>query len=312
MLSMRRFVRGVDEPIWVKVLNAAHKESEDWRAITVEEMLLDEKRPNFDFDGRFIAELEGRPAGIMHANVDKLGRDGKGFIRFGVIPEFRGRGVEQQLVETALRELKVRGMTTAQAWTESEKRDHIQLFEGLGFERVRVFSMMEMDLANVSQNIGENEQVAIRPLQTNLEEDIKLFDWLLNQSFKEHFNYRPHTLEETRHGLLSNPYCEEREFFFAVLNGESVGYVGVGIDEKYNLEKSVKAGEIRVIGVLKTHRRTGIGTRLMLHSLENLKAKGMTTVLLGVDDYNPTKALALYEKVGFRAKKKDFIFEREL
>ncbi len=312
MLDVRRFAKGVDEPIWVEVLNAAYKEYEDWRAITVEEMLLDQKRPNFDFEGRFIAELDGRPAGIVHANVDKLAKDGKGFIRFGVIPEFRGRGFDQQLVETALRELKARGMTTAQAWTEAEKRDHIQLFEGLGFERVRVFSMMEIDLANVSQNIGENEQVTIRPLQRDLEEDIELFNWLLNQSFKEHFNYRPHTLEETRHHLLNNPYYKEREFFFAVLNDESVGYVGVGIDEKYNLEKGVKAGEIRVIGVLETHRGTGIGTRLMLHSLENLKAKGMTTALLGVDDYNPTKALALYEKVGFSAKKKDFIFERKL
>ena len=312
MPNMRRFMKGVDEPVWVEVLNAAYKEYEDWRAITVDEMLLDEKRPNFDFEGRFIAELDGRPAGIVHANVDKLREDAKGFIRFGVIPEFRGRGAEQQLIETALRELKARGMITASVWIEGERRDHIQLFEGLGFERVRVFSMLEMDLANVSQNIGENGQVAIRPLQKDLEEDMKLFTWLLNESFKEHFNYRPHTLEETRHHLLNNPYVKEREFFFAELDGESVGYVGVGIDEKYNLEKGVKAGEIRVIGVLKTHRRTGIGTRLMLHSLENLKAKGMTKAVLGVDDQNPTEAIKLYEKVGFGAKKKDFIFERAL
>jgi len=310
---MRRFVKGVDEPIWVEVLNASRKEREEWRAITAEEMLLQEKGdPSFDWEGRFIAELDGSPVGVVHANVDKLRKDGKGFIRFGVIPDFRGRGVEQQLIETALRELKARGMTMAQARVDSRERDYIELLEGLEFKHVRVGSMMEMDLANVSQNIGENKQVAIRPFQKEQEEDIKLLTWLVNETFKEHFNFRPDTVEEIRHFFFSDLYFKEKEIFFAVLDGESVGYIGAGIDEKYNLEKKVKAGEIWTIGVLKTYRRTGIGARLMLHGLENLKAMGMTKAMLGVDDYNPTKAITLYEKVGFTAKKKDFTFERKL
>jgi len=313
MLNIRRFVQGVDEPIWVEVLNASRKEREDWRAITAEEKLLQEKGdPSFDLEGRFIAELDGRPVGVVHADVDKLREERRGFIRFDVIPESRGRGIERQLIETALRELKVRGMAMAQARADSRERDYIELLETLEFKHVRVGSMMEMDLANVSQNIGENKQVAIRPLQKEQEEDIKLLTWLWNETFKEHFNFRPDTVEEVRHFLFSDLYFTEQEIFFAVLDGESVGYVGAGIDEKYNLEKNLKSGDIFTIGVLKRYRRTGIGARLMLHGLENLKAKGMTTALLGVDDYNPTKAIRLYEKVGFRAKKKDFTFERKL
>ena len=313
MLNIRRFVTDVDEPVWVEVLNTAYKERVDWRAVTVEEMLLQEKgNPSFDPEGRFIAEFDGRPVAVVHANVDKLREERKGFIRFGVIPEFRGHGVEQQLIETALKQLKLRGMTTAQVWVDSQKKDQIRIFEELDFKPVRVFSMMEMDLADISQDIGESKQVTIRSLQKSLDEDIEVFHWLDNESFKEHFNYRPNTLEETRYHILSNPYLREQEVFFAVLNDECVGYIGVVIDDKYNLEKKVKAGDIFTIGVLKTHRRAGIGARLMLHGLEILKAKGMTKAMLGVDDYNPTKALALYEKVGFRAKKKDFAFERDL
>ena len=312
MLNMRRFVKDVDEPVWVEVLNAAHKKREDRRTITVEELLLEQKRPSFDFEGRFIAEVDGKPVGIVHANVDKFREDRKGFIHLGVTPEFHGSEIEQQLMETALKELKARGMTTAQTQADSGETKRIQLLERLSFKRVRVFSRMEIDLANGSQNIGENKQVVIRPLQKELEEDLELLSWLDSESFKEHFNYRPDTLEEIRHFLFSDPYLKEQEIFFALLNGESVGYIGAGIDKKYNLEKKVKAGEIFVIGVLKRYRRTGIGARLMLHGLETLKTKGMTKAILGVDDYNPTKAMALYEKVGFRAKKKDFIFEREL
>ena len=312
MLNMRRFVKGVDEPVWVEVLNAAYKGREDWRAITVEELLLEERWPNWDFEGRFIAELDGKPAAVVHANVDKLRGDRNGFVRLHVTPEFRGGEIEQQLMETALRELKARGMTMAQTGADADEKDRIQLLEGLGFKHVRVGSMMEMDLANVAQNIGENKQVAPRPLQTEREEDVKLLNRLMNETFKEHFNFRPETLEETCQFLFSNPYLKEQEVFFAVLDGESVGYIGVGIDEKYNLEKKVKAGEIFTIGVLKEYRRAGIGARLMLHGLETLKAKGMTKAILGVDDYNPTKAIRLYEKVGFRAKKKYSTFEREL
>ena len=314
MLNIRRFVKGVDEPLWVDVLNAARKDREDWRAITVEEMLRQEKEdPKFDPEGRFIAESDGKPVGAVHAKVDKLREEKKGFIPFEVIPGSRGIGIEHQLVETGLRELKARGMATAQASIDSRELDYVGLLEGLDFKQVRVISMMEMDLADVAQNIGENKQVEIRPLQKYREEDIKLLTWLSNETFKEHFDSRPDTIEEVRHFLFSDLYYNKaKEIFFAELDGESVGYIGAGIDEKYNLEKNVQRGDIFTIGVLKKCRRRGVGARLMLHALETFRAKGMTKATLCVDDYNLTKAIRLYEKVGFKVKKKDLIFEREL
>jgi mycothiol synthase len=314
MLNIRRFVKGVDESAWVEILNATRKDREDLRAITVEEMLRQEKEnPNFDPEGRFIAELDRRPVGAVHANVEKLREEKKGFIRFYVIPESRGKGIEHQLVETALRELKTRGMATAQVFADYRERDRIRALEELEFKRVREFSMMEMDLADVSQNIGESKQVVIRPLQKDKDEDTKLLTWLLNETFKEHFNFRPDTVEEIRYFLFSDLYYNKvKEIFFAELDGESVGYIGAGIDEKYNLEKNVQRGDIFTIGVLKRYRRRGIGARLMLHALETFRAKGMTKATLGVDDYNPTKAMKLYEKVGFKVKRKDLEFEREL
>lgn len=310
-MNIRRFVHGADEPIWVDVLNKHYADREDWRAITVEEFLLEAKAPDFDFEGRFVGESDGRPVGVVHANVDKLRTDMKGSIRLCVIPEFRS-SVNQQLLDTALRELKARGMVAAQAWADSDQADRIQLLEGSGFRSVRVFSTMEADLDKTPQDVGENRQVHIRPLRKDVDEDVVLFNRLDNESFREHFNYRPDTVEETRHHLLNNPYFREQEVFFALLGGESVGYVGVGIDDKYNLEKKVKAGEIFTIGVLKPFRRTGIGARLLLHAFEILRAKGMNKAILGVDDANPTEAIMLYERVGFSAKRKHLTFEREL
>jgi ribosomal protein S18 acetylase RimI-like enzyme len=50
----------------------------------------------------------------------------------------------------------------------------------------------------------------------------------------------------------------------------------------------------------------------MLQGLQTLKDRGMTTVMLGVDNFNVTKAMELYEKVGFKVKKKDLTYEKDL
>ena len=312
MISIRRFVKGADEPLWVEVLNAARKEREDWRAITEEELIADEKGPSFDFEGRFIGELNGKAVGIVHAKVDKPSEEQKGFIHLDVVAEFRGCGIETSLMETAIKELEARGMANAQTWADFGEKERIELLEGLHFRHIRVFSVMEMELAELSQNVGENKQVAVRPLRKELEDDIKLFNWLGNETYEEDLDYSPRTLEETRHFLFLDPYLQEKEVFFAVLDGESVGCVGVGIDEKYNLERKVQTGEVFTIGVLKAHRRKGIGARLMLHGLERLRARGMTKAILGVEDENPTQAIRLYGKLGFSVKKRESILEREV
>ena len=314
MLNIRSFVKGADEPVWVRVLNEAWKEYEVWwRAITVEEMREQEKRPYFDLEGRFIAELEGKPVGIIHAHVDKLRKEKKGFVHiFCVVPEFRGHGVEERLLELAMNELKRRGMNLVQAWTDYSRNERIKILEKAGFKLVDVESDMEIDLTNIPSNIGENTQVTIRSLRRDDDEDIKVLNRLANKCFEEHFDYRPRTIEETRDSLLNDQYLKKQECYFAMLNRKNVGFVRVGIDEKYNLEKNVKSGRVRSLGVLKPYRKKGIGTRLTLHGLEILRDKDMTKAILDVDDFNQTKAMKLYEKVGFEVAKKYLKYEKRL
>ena len=313
MLNIRQFVKGADEPVWVEVLNAAYREYESWwRGITVEEMREREKRSDFNFEGRFIAELDGKPVGVVHAHVDRSSEEKKSFIHtFCVIPEFRGRGVEEKLAEIAINELEKRGMNVIQAWTGSKRDGRILLLEKLGFRLVSKTFDMEVDLTNIPSNIGENTEVTIRLLRKNVEEDIKTLNWLWNECFREHPHYRPRTVEETRHRWLNDPHFKEQEFFFAVLDQKSVGFIGVAIDEKYNIEKNVKGGFILTIGVLKPCRRKGIGTKLMLQGLKTLKAKGITKAMLDTEDFNP-KAIKLYEKVGFEVVQEYLTYEKRL
>lgn len=312
MLKIRKFVQGRDETVWVSVANKAFKEFDEFHSnTTVEDMMADEKAPTFDATGLFIAELDGEPVGIVNAYVDKIRAEKKGFINvLGVVPEHRRKGIGRALVEKALESFRERGMEQVESGSEADKLAAIRLLENMGFKNVRVFSQMKKDLRNIPSGVGENSEVQLRKLQKSSSEDVKLLTWLGNESFSEYYNFRPGTVEETRYSLEQHPVWKVQEWVFADLENSPVGYIGLGINPKYNKEKNTKAGWIIDIGVLKPNRRRGIGTRLMIEGMKLLKAKGMNQAMLGVDDQNITKAIKLYEKLGFQVTKKSIAYQK--
>jgi ribosomal protein S18 acetylase RimI-like enzyme len=171
---------------------------------------------------------------------------------------------------------------------------------------------MRISLADLPSEMGENMGVAIRQLTSDVEKDVASLNWLDNECFKDDPLHVPRTVEETKRALLDDPVLKWHEFFFAVLDNRDVGYIGVGIDERYNVEHNVKTGYINGIGVLPACRRRGIGTRLLLHGLKRLKEKGMTSVSLDTEDTNPTEAITLYEKVGFRVLQEYATYTRDV
>jgi mycothiol synthase len=313
-LKIRNFIKGKDEEVWLKVWNAAFKdyEGEDFRPQIMKDMEIREKSPNFDPQGIFIAEIDAKPVGIIEAFVDKKREEKKGFIHnLGVLSEFRRKGIGRELVNKAFQSLKERGMETAEAeWVRGDK-PACKLFESMGFSLIRVNSDMRIKLDKIPSNIGEYEGLEIRRMEKN-SDNIKLFNWILNETFKEHFDHRPETVEETRYWVMESPWCDIAEYYFGYIDNEPVGFVGIGIDSKFVKYQGIKRGWINVIGVLKLLRRKGVGTALILHGLKDLKPRGMTEADLGVDDTNPTKAIELYKKVGFKVVHKHLTYLKKI
>lgn len=245
--------------------------------------------------------------------VDTKREDKKGFIRdLGVVPVFRKKWVGRELLTKALNSLTSRGMDCAEIIIEEGRAVCKRLVESMGFTLIRSGSMMIFDLEQIPSNIGENEEVAVRTLCKDKLEDIRLFNWLLNDTFKEHFNHRPDTLEETRFLIQKDPWLSVSEVYIANRKNHSVGFIGVRVDTKYNKYRNRRRGWVATIGVLKSHRQKGIGTALMLYGLRWLRSQDMEEAALGVDDQNPTKAIELYKKVGFTITKKGLTYLKEL
>ena len=300
-LKIRNFIKGEDEKVWLRVWNEAFEdyEGDDFRPLTMKDVEIREKNPNFDPQGMFIAEMGAKPVGIVSAFVDKKREEKKGFIHnLGVLPKFRRKGIGRKLVNKAFQSLKERGMETAEAeWVRGYK-PACKLFESMGFSLIRVQSIMRMKLDKIPSDIGEYEGLKIRLMEKNMD-DIKLLNWMVNETFKEHFDFRPETVEETKYWVVEKPWTDIADYYLGYIDNELVGFLGVGIDSKFVKYRGIKRGWINTIGVLKALRRKGVGTALILHGVKDLKSRGMTEAYLGVDDSNPTKAIELYKKVGF-------------
>ena len=248
----------------------------------------------------------------MNGFVDRFREEKMGFLRvLGILPEFRRRGVGRCLVERAVESLKERGMKSIKGWTREGRGACKSLLEGMGFTLTRVSNAMRADFKKIPYNIGEHEKLTMREMEMS-KDDMELVRWLNNETFQEHFNFRSYTSEEYAFWLTNKPWgCDILRVFIASLD-EPVGYVEAGIDSKFIEDKGIKRGWLLSIGVLKPNRRKGIGTALMQQAMEFLKSNGMTDVELGVDDANPTKAIELYKKLGFKIVYKELTYTKKI
>ena len=313
MTNVRRFIEGKDEEVWLRVQNEVYREYEDFRPDTIEDMEISERSPGFDSTGMFIAELDGKPVGVVNAFVDRHRKEMFGSLRvLGVLPEFRRRGVGRCLVENAIESLKKRGMVAVQGWTREGGVDCRSLLEEMGFKLTRTFCSMRADLKKIPYDIGELENCMVREIQMN-KDDIELVRWLHNEAFKGHFNFRPRTSEEYEFWLMNEPWgCDTVGVFISYANEKPVGFVEAGIDNKFIEHKGIKRGWILSIGVLNPDREKGIGTALMQQAMEFLKSKEMADVELGVDTSNPTNAIELYRKMGFKIVRKNLAYTKKI
>jgi mycothiol synthase len=311
-LTIRPFRKGEDEETYVQIFNRAFLDYDDIRRVTVQDTKALEDAPSYNLDGLFIADWNGQPVGMVQALVDKFREEKKGFIQtLAVLPEFRRRGIAKKLLFEAVSTLKRRGMVAAGAWAQTDKPICTHLYESFGFKPVRTTSLMKASLLETRETVT-NDAVSLKEAQTTSKEDIALINKLDNEAFREHFNHRPVTVEETEYMLLKTPWYGRQIAWLAILENQPVGYIVAGIDMGLNKEKHVKYGWINDIGVLKPFRRQKIGATLMKTAMRSLKSQEMVNALLYVDDQNVTKAAKLYETVGFKLYHRSAVYELQL
>jgi mycothiol synthase len=71
-------------------------------------------------------------------------------------------------------------------------------------------------------------------------------------------------------------------------------------------------GWMETVFVRRRWRRRGLGAAIVARALVRLRDAGMTSAGLGVDSDNPSGALALYERAGFRIHRRSAAYRKSM
>ena len=272
------------------------------RGKTPAEMRLD----TFDFEdfdpaGSWICHDEGIPIAYGDAIIERpsLSEDEEiGFIGLHVVPSYRGKGIEEELVSRGLAFAEAGGVRRVRAYSFEGDVWRRMLLESFGFvSDRRFFSMVSMDGPREDADAApEGVRFEYMMLREAKEEDLEVMVGILNESFREHYGFIPATVRELRsmrdamEDLLRITFAKEQDVIIGLCMSEN--------SIKYNEEHGTREGWIDLVGVLKDHRRKGLGRAMIVDGMHWLVNQGITTIRLGVDAENRL-ALGLYTSLGF-------------
>ncbi|MFX1569974.1 MAG: GNAT family N-acetyltransferase [Promethearchaeota archaeon] len=161
----------------------------------------------------------------------------------------------------------------------------------MGLEPVHFHFRMQLD------DIKEVPK-SIIPNNITFQNEKELIDYasyisVLNDAFKDHFEFRPFTEEKYK----SVRRAAEKQFNYlnclAYDGNELIGVCTVAINPK-----TKHLGRVAILGVLQKYHHLGIGSALLDMGIQSLNENGCKTIDLGVEAKNE-KALSLYKKFGF-------------
>ena len=232
-----------------------------------------------------------------------------------VHPQWRRQGLGRRLLERSYRRAieYLPQFKTERVYFQGTSRDarlgRRALYESFGMEPVRY-------TVNLVRPLGDDLPAVELPRGYRL----RAFDpardaetvWRVDDAaFRDHWGYTGATLEEFLH-WIRQPHFRP-ELWFLAEEKASGRVVGLGlnlIDDDWIARTGRQEGYVDTLAVLREHRRRGLGTALLVHSLHALRAAGMEAAHLHADAENLTGAMRLYERLGFRVRKTSIVYRK--
>jgi mycothiol synthase len=250
-----------------------------------------------------VAEVDGICIGYdatswrLRDGVRTYGNEG------GVLPTFRRRGLGRAL----FRHGEGRARTIAaghtddapkslMGWASENEAGLVALLDREGYRRVRWFFEMVRDTLDDLPEAPLPPGVELRPVRVEHMARIMSAD---NEAFRDHWGHAEATAEDDAR-FLANPDLR-RDLWSVGWAGEEVaGSVLVSVPAEENERFGRRRGWLDHVSVRRPWRGKGLATALMVASLCAMREDGLTSAGLGVDADNPTGAVGLYERLGFR------------
>jgi mycothiol synthase len=230
----------------------------------------------------------------------------------GVHPAHRRRGIGTALTALTRRWADELGAAIVTRLAETGV-DAIALAERVGMRAVRWWSELERDLAVPVRPVPPPPGVTIMALGTaydaaRWDEPLRLAH---NSAFADHWGSAavgPATWAYQRTGSRAfRPGCSA-----VALNGDGsvAGYI-MGYEYAAETARTgVRDLYVGTVGTLAAYRGRGIAGALLAHVLQTAVDQGYATSSLTVDAANPTGALGVYARAGFRLHRREVTYFR--
>jgi mycothiol synthase len=238
-----------------------------------------------------------------------------GFLNFYVHPDVRGGDLETQIIdwsEARMRQVKQERSfpVKLRVAARDSETNRMMILENNGFVCDRYFFNMERSLAEPIPEAQFPPGFRLRCM--NPEEDVEAWVDLHNESFLDHWNFHPLTVENLQHWLKEASYRADLDLIAVTGDNTFAAHCSCHINADKNARMGRKRGVVGILGTRREYRRMGLGKAMLLAGLHRLKEAGMDTARLGVDADNPNGALRLYESVGFSKVRTSINYVRDL
>ncbi len=242
-----------------------------------------------------------------HTRINTWGR---------VHPQHQGRGIASSLLRWAEDRAR-RAITLAPTGTRVALLNWVSNLDAAangamlqaGFNLIRHSYRMCIDFTETPTAPVWPAGITLKPF--NPDRDLETVAWADREAFRDHWGFveRPFSqdLQMFRHWLGEPRF--DASLWFVALHGSEVA--GISLCDPYT-EDDADMGWVGSLGVLRPYRRQGLGLALLQHSFCELYKRGRRKVGLGVDAFNLTGALRLYEKAGMRVCRQQNTYEKEL
>jgi mycothiol synthase len=225
-----------------------------------------------------------------------------------VHPDHTGKGLGSWLIEAS--ELKARrqldaespgGTITVRNFVAGINEPANRLLQAHGYDAVRRFWRMQIELTEEPAPVSWPDGYELRDFVAGRDEPG--FFAVLDESFGDHWGGTKRSYDEWLRRLKSGNASSD--LWLQFFNGEERVAIATA-------KPSDGFGWISHVGVLKPHRRRGLGEAMLLTLFRRFWDRGIRQIALGVDTENSTGAVSLYERAGMHVNRSHIAYEKVL